>query len=185
MSFDPSAWLHRFVLPLVAGGDVRVQNAIGSEELELVTSGAWEDDEAGRRIADARQALMAELLLDPPAPALDEPSVRLAAAMQNLLFLVHPDAGGLGVRRSKAARVARFAAQLASELEPPDGAYALVARHSMLAHLFDLGRDDVRVSFWAGKREFKGAEPPPRLLKWASVRRVREERWRGSWPRRR
>jgi hypothetical protein len=47
-----------------------------------------------------------------------------------------------------------------------------------LHHLFDLGRDDVRVSFWAGRREFRGAEPPPRLLKWSNVRRVREERWR-------
>jgi hypothetical protein len=44
--------------------------------------------------------------------------------------------------------------------------------------LFDLGRDDVRVTFWAGRREFKGAEPPSRLLKWPDVRRVREERWR-------
>jgi hypothetical protein len=36
----------------------------------------------------------------------------------------------------------------------------------------------VRVSFWVGKREFRGAEPPARLLKWPDVRRVREERWR-------
>ena len=48
----------------------------------------------------------------------------------------------------------------------------------MLHHLFDLGRDDVRVSFWVGKREFHGAEPPSRLLKWPELRRVREERWR-------
>ena len=48
----------------------------------------------------------------------------------------------------------------------------------MLHHLFDLGRDDVRVSFWVGKREFHGAEPPARLLKWPELRRVREERWR-------
>jgi hypothetical protein len=54
----------------------------------------------------------------------------------------------------------------------------LAERHSMLHHLFDLGRDDVRVSFWVGKREFHGAEPPARLLKWPELRRVREERWR-------
>src|SRR5262249_37799807 len=30
------------------------------------------------------------------------------------------------------------------------------------------------------RREFKGAEPPSRLLKWSGVRRVREERWRVS-----
>ena len=40
-------------------------------------------------------------------------------------------------------------------------ARVLAERHSMLHHLFDLGRDDVRVSFWVGKREFHGSEPPP------------------------
>jgi hypothetical protein len=74
-----------------------------------------------------------------------------------------------------------FAAQLAT-LPLPDaddeGARIVCERHSMLHHLFDLGRDDVRVSFWVGKREFHGAEPPSRLLKWPELRRVREERWR-------
>ena len=177
MTFDPSGWLQRFVLPLVAGGDVRVQTAIGSHEVALLATGSWEDDEAARRIADARQAIMAEILIDPPAPSLDEPSIRLAAAMQNLLFLLHPASGGVGVRKSKAARLARYSVELA-HLPAAENAVALAARHSILAHLFDLGRDDVRVSFWAGKHEFKGAEPPPRLLRWGSLRRVREERWR-------
>jgi hypothetical protein len=91
----------------------------------------------------------------------------------------------VSVTRRRLRAVSAYAAQLAT-LALPDAhlddsratARVLAARHSMLHHLFDLGRDDVRVSFWVGKREFRGAEPPSRLLKWPEVRRVREERWR-------
>jgi hypothetical protein len=97
--------------------------------------------------------------------------------MQDLLFLAHPDARGPFVGASRRRKVAMFAAEIAG-LPAPRGMADLVARHSMLHHLFDLGRDDVRVSFWAGRREFHGSEPPGRLLKWPELRRVREERWR-------
>lgn len=171
-------WLHGFVLPLVAGGDVRVSGVIGQRELDrLVVSPviSGSRDESVLRICEARQAVMAELLLAPPLPELDDDALRLAAAVQDLLFLSHPDARG--ARKRRLAEVARFAAE-AVALAPPESAGELAARHSMLHHLFDLGRDDVRVTFWAGKREFRGAEPPARLLKWSRVRRVREERWR-------
>ncbi len=179
MNLDPATWLHHFVLPLVAGGDVRVQSAVGAGELELMLAMPPDGDPAVGRIAEARQAVMAELILDPPPPALDEPALRLAAAMQNLLFLVHPASGGTLVRKKRLSKVAQYARELA-DLPEAATAYELAARHSIVHHLFDLGRDDVRVTFWAGRREFKGAEPPARLLKWATVRRVREERWRAS-----
>ncbi|HZS40618.1 MAG TPA: hypothetical protein VFF06_27485 [Polyangia bacterium] len=179
MKLDASTWLHRFVLPLVAGGDVRVAGAIGAADVELLLGHPFERDESAARIAEARQAVMAEILIDAREPPLDDAALKLAVAMQNLLFLGHPDTAGLTVRKSKLARVARFAEKLAT-LDAPATVDELAARHSILHHLFDLGRDDVRVSFWAGKREFKGSEPPPRLLKWAAVRRVREERWRVS-----
>jgi hypothetical protein len=105
--------------------------------------------------------------------------------MQNLLFLMHPGTNAPSVRRRRLRVVSTFATELAT-LPLPDveldgerhAARVLAERHSMLHHLFDLGRDDVRVSFWVGKREFHGAEPPSRLLKWPELRRVREERWR-------
>jgi hypothetical protein len=187
MTFDPDKWLHDFVLPLVAGGDVRVATAIGARELEtalrapeLTTSASA--DSAVRRIAEARHEVVSELVMGAPEPQLDEASLRLAAAMQDLLFLAHPGADGAGVRKSRLRALSNFAVQLAAlplpAVEDPLAPRILAERHSMLHHLFDLGRDDVRVSFWVGKREFKGAEPPSRLLKWPELRRVREERWR-------
>lgn len=184
MAFDPAQWLHHFVLPLVAGGDVRVQQAIGAREMALLRGRAL-DDETTRRIAEARHAIVSEIVIAPPEPELDDDALRLAAAVQNLLFLLHPGTATLSVTRRRLRAVAGYAAQLAT-LGLPDpeldggraAARVLAERHSMLHHLFDLGRDDVRVSFWVGKREFRGAEPPARLLKWPDLRRVREERWR-------
>jgi hypothetical protein len=65
MSFDPQKWLHHFVLPLVAGGDVRVATAIGARELDLVRTASLERDPAVERIAEARHAVVSELLLAP------------------------------------------------------------------------------------------------------------------------
>lgn len=176
MTPSVSEWLHGFVLPLVAGGDVRVRGALGSLELETLTATAAADDSAAP-IAEARHQVAAELFYDATRPGLDADSLRLAAAVQNLLFLSHPEARGLGVGARRRREVALFSTGLAS-LPAPDSLDALAARHTLVHHLFDLGRDDVRVSFWAGSREFRGAEPPGRLLKWPGVRRVREERWR-------
>ena len=185
MTFEPSQWLHHFVLPLVAGGDVRVAHVIGARERKLLAETSFERDESAHRIAEARHALASELVLSPSEPTLDDEALRLAAAMQNLLFLLHPGTAAPSVTRRRLRAVSAYATELATlplpELEiegSRTAARILAERHSMLHHLFDLGRDDVRVSFWVGKREFHGAEPPARLLKWPELRRVREERWR-------
>jgi hypothetical protein len=185
MAFVAAQWLHHFVLPLVAGGDVRVREVVGARELKQLVESDLDRDESAQRIAEARHSIVSELVMAPPEPTLDEEALRLAGAMQNLLFLLHPGTNTASVRRSRLRAVSAYATQLATlplpDLELDDSrsaARVLAERHSMLHHLFDLGRDDVRVSFWVGKREFHGAEPPARLLKWPDLRRVREERWR-------
>ncbi len=170
-------WLHDFVLPLTAGGDVRISGVIGQAELDRLLTAPLEREDSGLRVAEARQAVMAELVIDPAPPELDSDAIRLAAAVQALLFLSHPATHATTVRKSRLKELAHWAAETAT-LQEPSGVRALVERHSMLHHLFDLARDDVRVSFWVGKREFRGSEPPARLLKWPELRRVREERWR-------
>jgi hypothetical protein len=174
---DINEWLRGFVLPLVAGGDVRVRGALGAIELKALLDGNLEAEPAAKQVADARLEVAAELALDCQALPLDDTTLRLALAVQNLLFLVHPGAQAVSVTQARRRRVARYAVMAASLKEPRDF-HELVARHSILHNLFDLGRDDVRISFWAGRREYRGAEPPGRLLKWPSVRRVRQERWR-------
>lgn len=175
-------WLHGFALPLVAGGDVRVSGVIGQRELDevCVSSPVFDRDEKAQLLAQARQEIAGELLLDAPEPELDPTAITLAIAVQNLLFLSHPSASAAMARRSRIREVADWTVKVLHALPDSESARELAERHSMLHNLFTLGRDDVRVSFWAGRREFKGTEPPARLLKWATVRRVREERWRVS-----
>jgi hypothetical protein len=72
MAFDAAQWLHHFVLPLVAGGDVRVSHVVGARELKLLLETDFARDESAQRIAEARHAIASELVLTPPEPSLDE-----------------------------------------------------------------------------------------------------------------
>jgi len=185
VALDAAQWLHHFILPLVAGGDVRVAHVLGARALDMLVRHDFDRDESALRIAEARHSIVSELVMGALEPTLDEEALRLAAAMQDLLFLMHPGTNAPSVTRRRLRTVSAYATQLAT-LPLPDldleesrtAARILAERHSMLHHMFDLGRDDVRASFWVGKREFHGAEPPSRLLKWPELRRVREERWR-------
>lgn len=170
----PAAFAEGFLSPLVAGGTLHVGAPLGRAGLDKLREAKLD----GRLVAEidaARSAVAAELLYDPIPPRLDLEALRLAVAAHDLLFLFHPRAGG--ARERKLADVAAYASAL-GRLEATTDADTLAARHSVL-HLFpDLERTDVMVSFWVGRREFHGQEPPRRLTAWPSVRRVREDRRR-------
>ena len=165
-----------FLLPLVRGGTLKIGAPLGRRGLDGLREGGL-DRHMQAEVHAARLAVARELLLEPIPPPLDLEALRLAVAVHDLLFLFHPDAQGALIRDRRLAEVADFAAKLArlpKTLDPD----TLVARHTMLHLLPSLGRTDVRVSFWVGRREFHGEEPPRRLTAWPSLRRVREERWR-------
>src|SRR3954452_9277611 len=85
-------FLGRFVLPLVAGGEVHVGAPIPSPDLERW---AMELDDASVELTavdDARQAAVATLVCRPPAFVLEADDLLLAAGLHNALFLVHPRA---------------------------------------------------------------------------------------------
>jgi len=165
-----------FVRPLVGGGTAHVGAPIGRAGLDKLRD-AEHDRSALADVAVARAAVAGELLVDGAPPLFDLEALRLAVALHDLLFLFHPRADALSVRDARLEEVARFAAACARLPDTRD-ADTLVARHTML-HLFpSLGRTDVQVSFWVGKREFHGEEPPKRLLAWPNLRRVRQERRR-------
>jgi hypothetical protein len=52
----------------------------------------------------------------------------------------------------------------------------VLARHALLHGVFRLTRFDTTVAWWTGRARFLGQDPPPRLIAWRGVRRVREER---------
>jgi hypothetical protein len=153
----PDRFAEQFLLPLVRGGTLHVGAPLGRVGLEKLRAASL-DGALAADIALARQAVAAELLFDPIPPPLDLEALRLAVAAHDLLFLAHPRAAAVGVR-GRLGDIAEFASKLA-KLPPTLDADTLVARHTLLHLLPALGRTDVRVSFWVGKREFHGEEPP-------------------------
>ena len=115
------------------------------------------------------------LLVPPP---LDETSLRLGAALHDLLALGHPELGGARSRR--ADRVAAAALELAS-VGAPRSASEAVNRHSLLARLPEIVRVDRTVFFWLGRQTFVGRRPPRRVTALPGLRRVRVEQTSRSW----
>src|SRR5215831_19847717 len=96
-----------FLLPLVRGGALHVGRPLGARAvarvMDLVARAARDPahDEADpiAALAAGRQAVAARHLPVTTAPPLDETSVRLGAALHDLLALAHPDLGGPGLGR--------------------------------------------------------------------------------------
>jgi hypothetical protein len=175
------AFVSSFLLPLVRGGRLHVGRPLGPGAVErlarLLDAGAEAD--AVRALGEARGAVAARFLRDAAPPPLDETTLRLGAALHDLLVLVHPAIEGPGVARRQ-ARVAAAAQALAAVGAPATAAEA-VARHSLLARLSEIGRTDSTVTFWLGRETFVGRAPPPRVTALPALRRVRIEAVRRSW----
>jgi hypothetical protein len=176
-----------FLLPLVRGGALRVGRPLGPRAVGRVmeriarASRDAADDEAEALVAlgDGRRAVAGRLTPTAAAPPLDEVSVRLGAALHDLLALAHPDLGGPGLARRQ-EQVAAAALELAS-VGAPASAREAVNRHALLARIPEIVRVDRTVRFWLGRRTFVGQTPPGRILALPSLRRVRVERASRSW----
>ena len=85
MAFEPAQWLHHFVLPLVAGGDVRVQQVIGTRELKQLLEHDFARDDNAQRIAVARHAIVSSLTgqiaLDDHRPGTMPPGLRVTVRL--------------------------------------------------------------------------------------------------------
>jgi hypothetical protein len=168
-----------FLLPVVRGGAVHVSRPLGLgavtrmlEELPIVEAAALEQL-AVYRVASATR--VSPVTVPPP---FDETTLRLGAALHDLLALGHPDLGGARSRR--ADRVAAAALELAA-IGPPATAREAVNRHSLLARLPEIVRVDRTVHFWLGRQTFVGRRPPPRVTSMPKLRRVRIEQTSRSW----
>jgi len=167
-------FLDRFVLPLVAGGEVHIGAPIASPEVERW---AMELDDASVELTavdDARQAVVSTLVCRPPAFVLEADDLMLAVGLHNALFLVHPRAEEWSV--SDRARRKIIDAALSQVSRPlTHQRTRVMARHALLHNLFHLTRNDITVSWWTGRARFQGQKPPQRLTAWRGVRRVRED----------
>ena len=176
-----------FLLPLVGGGALRVGRPLGPRAVTRVmeavarAGGDPTDDEAEpiAMLGAGRRAVAGRHLPAGAAPPLDEVTVRLGAALHDLLALAHPDLVGPGLGRRQ-EQIALAAFELAS-VGSPSSAREAVNRHSLLARIPEIVRVDRTVRFWLGHRTFVGRTPPGRIMALPSLRRVRVDRASRSW----
>jgi hypothetical protein len=167
---DAEGFVAEVLLPLATGGTLTVHAPLDADDVAALAeqkggmSGVAE-------LAEARRQVVARTLLDATAPALDEDSIKLGAAIHNLCWLLAQDKDAA---KGALARVVAFTERLCALPAPADD-QAVAARHSLVGRVRGLQRRDVRVRFWAGSREFRGEAPPKRLLRWQGLRRVRQE----------
>src|SRR5690606_24012922 len=97
--------LSRFVLPLVRGGELVVGRPISMEELGALEAQIPHATREVVEVDDARADVIADLVVSPPALVFEADELSLAAALHNLLFLVHPRADTWAVSSSARRRV--------------------------------------------------------------------------------
>ncbi len=165
----------RFALPLVAGGPVYIDGLIGPGALA-----GWYrqgNPEIGllMQLRTEVRGLLAKMGPVGECETVPLDAFALAAVWHNLLAVSHPDAvSSERLRRS----VRQWCDTMLGWIDPPRTRAEVALRHGILGRLGSLGRIDTRVSFWAGYADFVGVAPPPSLLAWKTVRRVREDKHR-------
>lgn len=168
-------FIESFVLPLVAGGRLQVRGLIGPGQLARFTSDPQLD---GSLIAEVTRHVRAHLARVGPVGPVDlvpTDAIALAAVWHNLLSMTHPES----VRRVRLRRRVRaWSDKMLGWIGPPRTAAEVAMRHGLLARLGEVGRVDTDVVFWAGSARYVGVAPPPRLLRWRNLRRVRENKTR-------
>ena len=177
---NPEQILQTFILPLVSGGKVHVGRPLDASDLAALQDEASLQGELVVAVEGAMGRRAADLWLTEVDTALDPWALRLVAAAHNLLFLSHPGAERWTVRSRTREQVEAFIISCLDMPRPIDEEQ-LVARHVLLENLIWLSREDVEVRFWLGRRQFQGTSPPPGLLRWQRLRRVRQTHATVNW----
>jgi hypothetical protein len=160
--------------PLVLGGALQPAHPIGARAaLALMDAGAVPTDSDLASRVDLARVVQARRLA--PVDTVDEPTGpewALGAVVHDLLQVTSPS----WIRRSPPKRLLDLAGATLDRIVPVRSAREALSRHTWFARLFEVRRQDTAVSWWTGSREFRGKEPPKRLLLWSDLRRVSVER---------
>lgn len=163
----------RVLEPLVAGGELRPVAPIG--EARALAALPWAaqatsllDEVRARRVRVARRFCAVDAIGDPtPGEWL------MLFALNDILQSTNPTLlGPFGADRPRKLLVAAQATLL--HAGPPATVGEALSRHATFARVLEIVRIDTHVSFWVGKRVFRGVRPPARVLAWRNVRRVKE-----------
>jgi hypothetical protein len=160
------------LVPLVLGGELRPGRPIGGKNaLALGPFSDVLDKELLSHVNLARIRVARRLLpidrLEAPTPA----EWALAAMLHDVVQCAHPEMKGV-FRGRAPLRLLQLVSLTAERVPAASSVGDAVSRHTWFSRALQITRTDSTVSFWVGKRQFLGQEPPGRLLAWPELRRV-------------
>ena len=176
-SEEPSAlgqFAARFGVPLITGGAVHVAAPIRPSELDDMIDSLGQGSPAALALDEARARVAGELVVRPPGLTLEESELTLLVGLHNALSLAHPAMRTWRGRDNARRRI--HARALAWIRRPPPTTYRdLLGTHTLVHAFGDMHRLDTQLAWWSGRRDFEGTNPPPRLERLGSLRRVRRQ----------
>lgn len=178
---DPQALAERlfatFLAPLVVGGTMRPEKAIGGKGALSIGDGrAPADSDLLAKVELARVRVARKLApIDTLTPAPTGTEWAIAAALHDVVQATHPGFNA-ALRRRGPAKILEVVDKTLEHVAPPSDVGDALSRHTWFSRMFDLGRTDIELKWWTGSQTFLGTEPPNRLLAWPEVRRVQQTR---------
>jgi hypothetical protein len=166
------------IAPLVLGGLGVLGRPFGQKlACEIGVERRIVDDELRTRIELVRLRVARSLAPVDFLPELDRHEWALAAALNDLLQVTNHELSGIGTRR-RHQRLIESVRDTVRRIPASKTLGEAVARHATFSRVLALARTDTHVAWWTGSADFRGQEPPPRLLAWPGLRNVRVDRQR-------
>jgi hypothetical protein len=166
-----AAFVHEFAIPFLDGKRCTIADPIGAEAMPALLHGLAVDSPMEE--AFERQLQEAALLTNVTPAPFDDDAATLLYATHELFAACHPQASSFYAR---AHLFCLAAEQAVMRLPRTYDAGRLLTRHLIVRRAFATTRTDVHLDWWTGRASFYGAEPPPRLVSWPSLRRVNVDR---------
>lgn len=159
------------LVPLIAGGSLKPVPPIGEAPALAALEHAAQ---AGTALGEARARRLRVARRLCPLDALGDPGPGewlMLFALNDLLQSMNATLlGPFGSERPR--KLLEMAQRTIERAGAPANVGEALSRHATFSRLLQIVRVDTEVSWWVGRRVFRGALPPRRLLTWRSVRRV-------------
>jgi hypothetical protein len=159
------------IAPLVLGGRLTPVRPIGPARAETISraSGSFSAAEASwvdaARVRQARRFCRVDCVA-----SLSPAQWAMAAALNDLLQSTNPTLDGAFSKRGPL--LLGKVEETLRAIDGPETIREALSRHATFARLLQIERRDTRVTWWCGSRQFRGYEPPARLMTWKRLRRV-------------
>ncbi|HEY2515762.1 MAG TPA: hypothetical protein VGI39_33060 [Polyangiaceae bacterium] len=156
--------------PLVLGGPMRPTRPVGARTTLALLDCPLRpsDSDLASRVDLARVAQARRLAPVDRVDELEGPVLALGAALHDLLQVTSPE----WFRRSAPRRLLELTQAALEKVPPIASAREALERHTWFARVLEITRQDTSVRWWVGSQQFRGQEPPRRLLLWQDLRRV-------------